>query len=202
MSDCSNNGCGCSATPTTNQPSPSIDHNRVQYRIENMDCPTEEALIRNKLGALEGVTGLQFNLMQRTLTVNHNLNSLAPIEAVLKSIGMQATQIKPTDTSAEKPAPKTKWWPLAVSGVTAILAEGVYWIQIGNDWAVIGLSIAAILLGGLPTYKKGWIALKNGNLNMNALMSIAVTGAMFIGHWPEAAMVMFLFAVAELIEAK
>ena len=115
---------------------------------------------------------------------------------------MQATQIKPTDTSAEKPAPKTKWWPLAVSGVTAILAEGVYWIQIGNDWAVIGLSIAAILLGGLPTYKKGWIALKNGNLNMNALMSIAVTGAMFIGHWPEAAMVMFLFAVAELIEAK
>lgn len=37
---------------------------------------------------------------------------------------------------------------------------------------------------------------------MNALMSIAVTGAMFIGHWPEAAMVMFLFAVAELIEAK
>lgn len=202
MSDCSNNGCGCSATPTTNQPSPSIDHNRVQYRIENMDCPTEEALIRNKLGALEGVTGLQFNLMQRTLTVNHNLNNLAPIEAVLKSIGMQATQIKPTDTSAEKPAPKTKWWPLAVSGVTAILAEGVYWIQIGNDWAVIGLSIAAILLGGLPTYKKGWIALKNGNLNMNALMSIAVTGAMFIGHWPEAAMVMFLFAVAELIEAK
>ena len=202
MSDCSNNGCGCSATPTTNQPSPSIDHNRVQYRIENMDCPTEEALIRNKLGALEGVTGLQFNLMQRTLTVNHNLNSLAPIEAVLKSIGMQATQIKPTDTSAEKPAPKTKWWPLAVSGVTAILAEGVYWIQIGNHWAVIGLSIAAILLGGLPTYKKGWIALKNGNLNMNALMSIAVTGAMFIGHWPEAAMVMFLFAVAELIEAK
>ena len=140
--------------------------------------------------------------MQRTLTVNHNLNNLAPIEAVLKSIGMQATQIKPTDTSAEKPAPKTKWWPLAVSGVTAILAEGVYWIQIGNDWAVIGLSIAAILLGGLPTYKKGWIALKNGNLNMNALMSIAVTGAMFIGHWPEAAMVMFLFAVAELIEAK
>ena len=202
MSDCSNNGCGCSATPTTNQTPSPIDHGGVQYRIENMDCPTEEALIRNKLGALEGVTGLQFNLMQRTLTVSHNLSNLAPIEAVLKSIGMQATQIKPSETSAEKPAPKTKWWPLAVSGVTAILAEGVYWIQIGNDWAVIGLSIAAILLGGLPTYKKGWIALKNGNLNMNALMSIAVTGAMFIGHWPEAAMVMFLFAVAELIEAK
>jgi Cd2+/Zn2+-exporting ATPase len=37
---------------------------------------------------------------------------------------------------------------------------------------------------------------------MNALMSIAVTGAMLIGQWPEAAMVMFLFALAEVIEAK
>ncbi len=33
-------------------------------------------------------------------------------------------------------------------------------------------------------------------------MSIAVTGAILIGQWPEAAMVMFLFTVAELIEAR
>src|SRR5690606_13706153 len=59
-----------------------------------------------------------------------------------------------------------------------------------------------IITGGLPTYKKGLIALKNLNLNINALMSIAVTGAMLIGHWPEAAMVMFLFALAEVIEAR
>jgi Cd2+/Zn2+-exporting ATPase len=54
----------------------------------------------------------------------------------------------------------------------------------------------------LATYKKGWIALRNRNLNMNALMSIAVTGALLIGQWPEAAMVMFLFALAEVIEVK
>ncbi|OPG76185.1 copper-translocating P-type ATPase, partial [Pseudomonas ogarae] len=62
--------------------------------------------------------------------------------------------------------------------------------------------LVSILSGGLSTYKKGWIALKNRNLNINALMSIAVTGAVLIGQWPEAAMVMFLFTVAELIEAK
>ncbi|MDP2145587.1 MAG: heavy metal translocating P-type ATPase, partial [Pseudomonas sp.] len=64
------------------------------------------------------------------------------------------------------------------------------------------VALVSILSGGLTTYKKGWIALKNLNLNINALMSIAVTGAILIGQWPEAAMVMFLFTVAELIEAK
>ena len=44
--------------------------------------------------------------------------------------------------------------------------------------------------------------MRHGNLNMNALMTIAVTGALAIGQWPEAAMVMFLFALAELIEQK
>jgi len=33
-------------------------------------------------------------------------------------------------------------------------------------------------------------------------MSIAVTGALLLGQWPEAAMVMVLFTIAELIEAK
>jgi len=41
-----------------------------------------------------------------------------------------------------------------------------------------------------------------GKLNINALMSVAVTGAFLIGQWPEAAMVMALYAIAELIEAK
>ncbi|MDF5939372.1 HAD-IC family P-type ATPase [Pseudomonas aeruginosa] len=67
---------------------------------------------------------------------------------------------------------------------------------------VAGLALLAILGAGLPTYRKGWIALKNRNLNINALMSIAVTGAVLIGQWPEAAMVSVLFAIAELIEAK
>ncbi|MBI3532762.1 MAG: heavy metal translocating P-type ATPase [Burkholderiales bacterium] len=207
MSDCSNNGCACSTGPVTfAQTTPTqISKGMVQYRIDNMDCPTEEALIRNKLAPLDGVTGLDFNLMQRILTVNHQLDNLAPVEAALQGIGMQAqriTAIEADNPPAAEPATKTNWWPLALSGLTATFAELVYWIQGGNHWAVMALALVAILTSGLSTYKKGWIALRNRNLNMNALMSIAVTGAMAIGHWPEAAMVMFLFALAEVIEAK
>jgi len=64
------------------------------------------------------------------------------------------------------------------------------------------LSAAAIGLAGFSTYVKGMAALRNLRLNINALMTVAVTGAFLIGQWPEAAMVMALYAIAELIEAR
>ncbi|TAM35978.1 MAG: heavy metal translocating P-type ATPase [Burkholderiaceae bacterium] len=172
-------------------------------QIAKMDCPTEEGLIRGKLQGMEGVTDLQFNLMQRTLTVRHTPQALALAVQAIESLGfetqVQATYRPPDDQAPPQP---TNWWPMAVSGLAAVLAEGVFYVNGGNHWLVIALALVSIATGGLSTYKKGWIALKNLNLNMNALMSIAVTGAMVIGHWPEAAMVMFLFAMAEVIEAK
>src|SRR5690606_39650654 len=80
-------------------------------------------------------------------------------------------------------------WPLVLSGVAAFSAELLHFTELAPESVVAGVALLAILLCGLTTYKKGWIALKNGNLNINALMSIAVTGAVLIGEWPEAAMV-------------
>lgn len=172
------------------------------FRIDAMDCPTEQTLIQNKLGKLAGVQQLEFNLINRVLGVTHDLPDTAPIIEAIKSLGMQA---EPLEQGVEAPAPapeKKHWWPLALSGVGALAAEVIHFTHAAPTWVVAIIALVSILSGGLTTYKKGWIALKNLNLNINALMSIAVTGAVLIGQWPEAAMVMFLFTVAELIEAK
>ena len=49
---------------------------QTPIRILQMDCPTEEALLRKKLGELAGVTGMEFNLAGRftpkwEIFVNH-----------------------------------------------------------------------------------------------------------------------------------
>ncbi|WP_131107984.1 heavy metal translocating P-type ATPase [Pseudomonas sp. Sample_10] len=181
---------------------PSADARLSSFRIEAMDCPTEQSLIQNKLGKLTGVQQLEFNLINRVLGVTHNLASTAPIVDAIKALGMHA---EPLEQGAEAPASapeKKSWWPLALSGVGALVAEVIHFTAAAPNWVVAVIALISILSGGLGTYKKGWIALKNFNLNINALMSIAVTGAILIGQWPEAAMVMFLFTVAELIEAK
>lgn len=173
------------------------------FRIEAMDCPTEQTLIQNKLGKLAGVQKLEFNLINRLLGVWHDLPSTDPIREAISSLGMQAEPVEESAASDQAaPVVKKHWWPLALSGVTALGAEVVHLASLGPTWVVALLALVSIFSCGLTTYKKGWIALKNFNLNINALMSIAVTGAILIGQWPEAAMVMFLFTVAELIEAK
>ena len=176
-------------------------HTLTRLRIAQMDCPTEEALIRKKLGGLVTVHGLEFNLMQRVLTVVHRHDALSAIEAAIRDLGM-TTETMEIATSAEAHAPVSKsWWPLALAGVAALGAEIVHWLAL-PEWLAALLALAAIVVSGIGTYQKGWIALRHGNLNINALMSIAVTGAVLLRQWPEAAMVMVLFTIAELIEAK
>lgn len=169
-----------------------------------MDCPTEQTLIQNKLGKLAGVQALEFNLMNRVLGVTHDLSSTTPIIEAIKSLGMHAEPLQQDGAEVAPAAAPVKkaWWPLALSGIGALAAEVIHFTNAAPDWVVALVALVSILSGGLGTYKKGWIALKNRNLNINALMSIAVTGAVLIGQWPEAAMVMFLFTVAELIEAR
>ncbi|MDD0973582.1 heavy metal translocating P-type ATPase [Pseudomonas fontis] len=175
-----------------------------RFRIEAMDCPTEQTLIQNMLGKLDGVEQLEFNLINRVLGVRHTLADTQGIVKAIAALGMQAEPLEAdADGNTAAPAPvKKPWWPLALSGVAALASEVIHFTNAAPNWVVAVVALVAILSGGLGTYKKGWIALKNRNLNINALMSIAVTGAVLIGQWPEAAMVMFLFTLAELIEAR
>lgn len=198
--------CGAEAAPAKVQLRPEASgHARLsRFRIDAMDCPTEQTLIQDKLAKLPGIEQLEFNLINRILGVRHTLDGTGQIEQAIASLGMQAEPLQADDDgSAMAVQPhKAHWWPLALAGVAAIAAEMVHFAGVAPQWLVAMLALAAILGCGLGTYKKGWIALKNRNLNINALMSIAVTGAVLIGQWPEAAMVMVLFNVAELIEAR
>jgi len=173
---------------------------RSRLRIAQMDCPTEETLIRTRLGTLAGVAGLDFNLMERVLSVHHDPAAMPAIQTAIRDLGMSPEPLDPAQPDAAPTAPRSWPWALTAAGAAALGAELASWTG-AAPWGVAALALAAVAGCGLGTFRKGWIALRHGNPNINALMSLAVTGALLLGQWPEAAMVMVLFTLAERIEA-
>ncbi|WP_321941529.1 heavy metal translocating P-type ATPase [Paraburkholderia tropica] len=183
---------------------------RARYRIDNMDCPTEERLIRNRLEPMPGVARLDFDLIARELTVYHRLPDAQPLEFALRALDMAPRPLADDDAGNRADAGLAPGVGLALrqklllaaSGVAAAGAEVLAWTT-GHETGVPVLicAVVSLLCAGLPTLRKGWIALKNFTINIYFLMSLAVAGAIVIGKWPEAAMVVFLFALAEQIEA-
>ncbi len=175
------------------------------FHIGKMDCPTEEQIIRNRLRGLSQIDELSFDLMNRRLTVRHRLDDERDIQTALESVGMDPKLIVEgqEEEHGHGPAvPMRERWLIGLSGALALGAEAVAWTT-GQEasWPVIAMAVASIVLGGRETIRKGIVSLRTLTLNINFLMTIAIIGASIIGQWPEAAMVTFLFGVAEMIEA-
>ncbi|MFA9439065.1 heavy metal translocating P-type ATPase [Uliginosibacterium sp. sgz301328] len=195
-------GCGCSAAPLSVNIAEPDGEGGVQtaLRIDQMDCPVEEQLLRDRLGRMKGVRGLSFNLVGRVLTVRHDDGTLDTILGAIRELGFTPVAAH-GDAITDMPSPPRASRAIWLAGAMAIASEATHWFG-AAEWVSAGLAIAAIMACGSGTFRKGWIAVRHGALNINALMSIAVTGALVIGQWPEAAMVMVLFTIAELIEAR
>jgi Cd2+/Zn2+-exporting ATPase len=188
------------------------------FRIPSMDCAVEEGEIRRALAPITGIEGLRFDLGRRTLTLAAAPPALEAALAAIRAMGFAPLPLErePTAQAAEpashaQHAHAAEGLPRLLAALLCALAAealaffvpapaglGLQVLQL----AEMGLAAAAIALAGFETYKKGIYALRAGRLNINALMAVAVTGAFLIGQWPEAAMVMALYALAELIEAR
>ncbi|MCP9803551.1 heavy metal translocating P-type ATPase [Cyanobium sp. T1G-Tous] len=173
-----------------------------------MDCATEEGEIRHALSVVEGIRGLRFLLAERILAIDAEAAALNSALAAIRRLGLNPEPISPDQRpSAAQTRAERRHERLRLAGSLALALTGellhlVVPAYPGHELLEIGIAIAAIALAGFSVFRKGLAALRQGRLNINALMSVAVTGAFLIGRFPEAAMVMALYAIAEAIEAR
>lgn len=168
-----------------------------------MDCPNEENDIRKALAGIEGIRSLRFELASRTLTIDGGQSAQESALQAVRQLGFEVLPIEHEKT--ETPSGFGEISKALIALALAIGAEALdFFAPDTLPFKGLGMALAAaaIAFSGFSTYRKGLAALRRGQLNMNALMGVAVTGAFLIGQWPEAAMVMALYAIAELIEAR
>ena len=185
-----------------------------RFRVPAMDCAAEESEIRRAVEGIPGLVGLRFQLGERSLRIDGDPQvAIAAVEAIRNS-GFEIhpwpaapASTQDGDAAAHDHDAKTgTGLPRLLAALAlAIAAEGLSFFVPDAPWsrpAGLAIAAAAIALAGFGTFRKGLAALRHGRLNINALMTVAVAGAFVIGQWPEAAMVMALYAIAELIEAR
>jgi len=158
------------------------------------------------LDKVVGIHGLHFNLGERVLTISADVVAIPPALEAIKKAGFKPEPLPQETDNHQVPAGFwSSWGKLILALGLALIAEAIAFAFPTNQWiAAIGmvLALGAIFLSGFGVYAKGLVALRQARLNINALMTVAVTGAFLIGQWPEAAMVMALYAIAEAIEAR
>ncbi|MEW5863450.1 MAG: cation-translocating P-type ATPase [Pseudomonadota bacterium] len=85
--------------------------------VPKMDCPTEEALIREKLADMPDIALVGFDLAQRKVIISHCAGGLADARAALREIGFDSHETRanrraePTANAPSEPPP-----PLGTSG--------------------------------------------------------------------------------------
>ncbi len=63
------------------------------------------------------------------------------------------------------------------------------------------MALAALVVAGFPVARQAWRALRiNRQITINLLMTIAAVGAVVLGAWTEAGLVMVLYALGEALE--
>ena len=178
-------------------------HAESVFRVEGMDCHEEVALIDRRLKGLPGIEAWRADVMLGRLTVTYDgakLSSSAIAQAVAAA-GMRAwLEHEAPVRVSERQGGRARQSLLAVSG--AALGAGF-----GLDLAGVASGVAhlcfGLAIGTGAGYWAGraWSAARMFALDINALMLIAVVGAMAIGEWSEAATVTFLFAFAQWLES-
>ena len=185
-----------------------------RFRVPAMDCAAEESEIRRAVEGIPGLVGLRFQLGESSLRIDGDPQAaIAAVEAIRNSgFEIHPWPAAPASTqdgyaaAHDHDAKTGTGLPRLLAALAlAIAAEGLSFFVPDAPWsrpAGLAIAAAAIALAGFGTFRKGLTALRHGRLNINALMTVAVAGAFVIGQWPEAAMVMALYAIAELIEAR
>jgi len=174
-------------------------HTDVFY-IPEMDCEEEISLIRRKLGGMDEVLDLEFNLVSQKLTVVHTTEAQR-LEKSLREIRMT-----PRRERVEQEPPRGFWAGnkhLILTIASGVLTVAGFLISLtaADPLASTALYGTAILSGGWLVARKGFYALRSRTLDINVLMTLAVVGAAAIGEWLEGATVIFLFSLANLLES-
>lgn len=195
--------------PDSNATSNLVEHT---YTVTGMDCASCAQKIAVGIDKLDGVSSCSLNFTTGKLHVQGDISPERVVKRV-QDLGYKVVDTAGDSSSQRSLAPNSFWsyaWQrtetrLALFG-TLLVLPGLLFHELlpglGISHAVIdAMAVLAMLVAGYPIVRNAWRSLKiNHTIDMNVLMTIAAVGAVLIGAYVEAALIMVLFSMGEMLE--
>ncbi len=174
---------------------------KITLYIEGLDCADEADVVEKKMKSLQGVLNYHINLVNQRINVVYApaVTSSQQIIRAIVETGLRAR--------LEEVKRKTKpWW----QELRAILlfASGVLTLG-GFILSLLGLPELAsrvlyglaVVVGGYYPARMGFASLRALKLNLYTLLVVAAIGAIALGLWEEAALLVFVYSLGSVLES-
>lgn len=167
------------------------------YYLEDLCCSDEERCIRKKFDGMKEIQELKFDLISHKIVIRHTCSQQTLTES-LREIGFSPRLHHELDE-------QTTFWQKHQQLLFTFLSGGLLFAGLvvkyidGQENASAMFCILSMLCGWRIAIK-GFKAVRQLTLDMNALMIIAAVAAAAIGKFEEGAAVVFLFAVSNILE--
>ena len=173
--------------------------------IKNLCCDGEAKLIRAEFDGLKGINSYDINLMTQNVRVSYNPTVLSEkeIQETIFRVGLEA-RLKTEEKIKEK---RGVWWKepriltLTVCGFIIAITLIMEHIFGFSSKKAVFLYGAATLIGGYYPAKMGLTALKTLTPNIRTLMVVGAIGAAALGLWEEAALLVLIYSLGDVLEA-
>lgn len=192
--------CSHDSHPVTQPSQPSGEEKGIKtiLKVKGMDCSDEVAAIHREFN-FTGIYRVEANIMAETVTIHHDI--IITKEKIHQTIIKAGLKIVPDESSSFLKINLSRVILILVAGLILGITLILDWTNSASEMVTTILYLTSTLFAGIIIFPKALRALGRKSLDINVLMCIAVIGAIVIKEFSEAASVVFLFALAELLEA-
>jgi len=199
--------CGCASSVAEPEAAPRGEapgdgKHTSRFRVVEGCCAGCAGDVSGALGRLPGVLNVDVLAAAGMIRVEHDGTTVArDVQREAARFGLKLADADRVARSARvSPWKQPKF--LALATATALLVAGLVAEHILRTSGpfVIGLYMATVLIGGFYPARSGWRALRTRRLTIHSLLVAATTGAVILGVFEEAALLVVVFSLGEVLE--
>ncbi|HHR6145583.1 TPA: zinc/cadmium/mercury/lead-transporting ATPase [Providencia alcalifaciens] len=194
-------GSCCNSAPAANddvEPTQTAKQ-RFSWIVRGMDCPSCAAKIENAITQIREVAQAKVLFATEKLVVDADKDVTAIVRSTVEAAGYELHDMGSNSAASTPPSLLSEAKPVIILAILMAISWGLEFVnpQLGNVAFIL-----TTLFGLYPIARKSLRLIRTGSpFAIETLMTVAAVGAIFIQATEEAAMVILLFMLGEMLES-